>query len=315
MLSRFRSPAVRLGLLAGVLVCTVCGGRARADAAGFISDFGRAPDAMSGLSLVASPTALSAQRAAPDASRWRFSAESAYLYGPVRGFVQTPSGGNPGTTSSERPRFSEIGINDANVADVSGIFGLGNHEIYAGAQFIELSGSRTLSETLVSQGVTFPAGTRVHSDVSLDWYRVGYRYRWVVDGAEAAPVLTLYPSVGAALFTFDYRLRGDGVAERVSRSYTKGLPQLGLELEWRPGGGAFSVSLGAMGFPAIDNIPSIATEHLTASYRILNGRDLRLEGFVGGQFEQIYYKDSQRVSNHVEADLGPMLVVGIGLGF
>ena len=48
---------------------------------------------------------------------WRFSIEPSYLYGNIQGYVQTPSGGEPGTTSGRRPKLDEIGISSASVYD------------------------------------------------------------------------------------------------------------------------------------------------------------------------------------------------------
>ena len=52
-----------------------------------------------------------------------------------------------------------------------------------------------------------------------------------------------------------------------------------------------------------------------AKYRVARAGRLEAEAFLGVQFEQFYYKDKQRVSNHIEADLGPMLVAGLAIGF
>jgi hypothetical protein len=271
-------------------------------------------DSPQGLARLDEQLAVPAIASVRKASPWRFELGAAYLYGPVNGFVQTPSGGNPGTTSHRRPRFSEIGISDASIADVGLTLGCQNHEIYAGAQFVGLSGTDTLESALITHGETFPAGSRISSDVSLDWYRLGYRYRWVLDrAANGEPKLTAYPSAGGALFTLDYKLRDDGT--RTSRSYSKGLPQLGLELEWRPRGGPFSVAAAGLGFPPLDSIPAIAVERVTAKYRFVHGKGVDVEGMIGVQFEQFRYEDSQRVPNHVEADLGPMLVVGVTTRF
>jgi hypothetical protein len=267
--------------------------------------------------LYASDSAPVGDRTSRDFS---VSVEGLYLYGPIYGSVQTPSGGEPGTTSPKRPRLSEIGIDDAHVADAALTLGTGNHGLYLGAQFIELSGAATLESTLVSQANTFTAGTRVESDVSLDWYRAGYRYRWVLDpGQGNQPAFTLYPSVGAALLTFDYKLKEAGDAAggpRVSRSYSKALPQLGLTAEWRPGAGPLAVSAGAMGFPAIGSAtPEIFTESLLLKYQFLHQPALDVEGVVGVQFEQFYYRDDQPVPNRIDVDLGPLLVVGLHVEF
>jgi hypothetical protein len=252
-----------------------------------------------------------------DGAGFRVALDVAYLYGEASGFVQTPSGGAPGTTSPRRPRLGEVGADVVNALDVNLTLGFATrHEVYVGAQFVGLSGDHTLADTLISHGETFPAGTRVSADVRLDWYRLGYRYRWVLDrGAGRDPVLTLTPSVGAALLEFDYKLRSDAV--RTSRSYGKGLPQVGLELEWRPGGGALSFSVAAMGFPQFESVPAIATERALVAYSFVRGGDggVDVRGFVGVQFEQFRYEDAQRVPNRIEVDLGPLLVVGLSASF
>jgi hypothetical protein len=248
----------------------------------------------------------------------RWSLEGEYLFGSVRGSVQTPSGGQPGTTSNGRPSLKEIGIDHASIVDVELQASWGNHSLYLGGELIEMSGSKTLRESLISQGNSFAAGDHVHSKVNLDWYRLGYEYQYVIDaGTGERPVWTLRPSIGAALFTFDYRLRSDTDAgSHVSRSYSKALPQVGLEAEWRPGGGRFSISGGAQGFPAIGTVtPGILTEHIHADYQVIHGSKGDLTGFVGVAFEQFDYKDRQHVPNRVKADFGPMLIVGLRADF
>ena len=106
-----------------------------------------------------------------------------------------------------------------------------------------------------------------------------------------------------------------GGGTSTSRSYSKVAPQLGLELEWRPHGGPFSLTAAGLGFPPLDNIPAIAVERAAATYRFVHGKGVDVEGMIGVQFEQFRYEDSQRVPNHIEADLGPMLFVGIATRF
>src|SRR2546426_5913447 len=62
---------------------------------------------------------LAADRVAPaeGANKFHFSLEGMWLYGPVSGHMQTPSGGQPGTTSSKRPTLSEMGIDTASGFD------------------------------------------------------------------------------------------------------------------------------------------------------------------------------------------------------
>jgi hypothetical protein len=249
-----------------------------------------------------------------------------FLYGDVRGYVQTPSGGEPGTTSKQRPKFSEIGVENATIGDgqLTATFGeQQRNEVYVGGQFIRLSGSDTLGSDLVSHGVTFPAGSHVSSDVQLDWYRVGYRYRFDLNdvtalcGAPSNPALddfSLYPSVGGAFLNFDYRLDGAG-GQRASRSYIKGNVQFGLGFEWRPRRGPFSVTIGGLAAPNFSSLPGIYYEELAAHYRFLDTKAVDATATLGVALEQMDYKDDQQISNHIHADFGPMLVAGVELRF
>src|SRR5437764_11724810 len=129
------------------------------------------------LAIVCCASALAARAQAQRDDDFHLSFQGSYLYGPADGFIQTPSGGQPGTTSRHRPHFGEIGINDANIGDVQLNLDWPSDRIFVGGQFISLSGNNeSLQNTLVSQAETFPAGTGVRSDVRLDWYRVGYRH-------------------------------------------------------------------------------------------------------------------------------------------
>jgi hypothetical protein len=263
---------------------------------------------------------------ATDDREFTLSVAGTFLYGSASGYVQTPSGGEPGTTSKERPKFSEIGIDNASIGDgqLTATFGeQQRNEVYVGGQFIRLSGSDTLGSDLVSHGVTFPAGSHVSSDVQLDWYRVGYRYRLDLNdvtalcGIPTNPGLddfSLYPSVGGAFLNFDYRLDGPG-GQRASRSYIKGNVQFGLELEWRPNRGPFSVTLGGLAAPNFSSLPGIYYEELAAHYRFLDTRKVDATATLGVALEQMDYEDNQRVSNHIHADFGPLLVAGVELKF
>jgi hypothetical protein len=245
-----------------------------------------------------------------DDTDWRFSLDVSYLYGDVSGYVQTPAGGQAGTTSRHRPRFSEIGIDNASIIDAEARAGWHNEELYLGAQIVRLSGDDTLDTALITHGETFPAGTSVNADVHLDWYRFGYRHRFELLDDRS---LTISPGVGGAILNFSYNLdtAGDG-APSTSRSYVKVTPQLALNAEWRPGRGPFSIELDLLGSPLVtSSIPGIFTEELLAKYRIVDNERWQLGAFVGVEFEQIRFHDDQTVPNRIEADFGPMLVVGL----
>ena len=238
-----------------------------------------------------------------------------YYYGSVKGNLQTPSGGKKGTTSANRPTFKEVGIDTASIGDVEARLSWDpGQEVFVGAQFIRLSGDDRLSRQLISQGMTFPAKTAVSSTVRMDWYRVGYRYSFILDETDrGVPTLLLTPLADVVIWDFDYDLTGG--KKDVSRSYAKIGAQLGLELTWRPNGGNFWIDAGAAGFPEIRSVPNVSTEHITLHYRFYRGHHIDVTGSLGFAAEQQEFKDDQKLPNHQSADFGPLLQVGLQVDF
>ena len=72
------------------------------------------------------------------------SVDGQFRYGNIGGFVQIPRGGGVGTTSNERPKFDEIGINQAAIGAPSLTLGWDNHNVYGVARLSD-SQARTIS--------------------------------------------------------------------------------------------------------------------------------------------------------------------------
>ena len=145
------------------------------------------------------------------------------------------------------------------------------------------------------------------SSVTLNWYRIGYRRKFVLGENRD---LELYPSIGAALLTFHYKLDGPGEPS-AERKYSKLTPQFGLEVDWRPNHGPWSFELDLLASPPIDSLPVICVEDILVKYRFYDRGHINGSAFVGMAFEQIYYEDNQTLSNRIQAEFGPMLVLGL----
>jgi len=249
-------------------------------------------------------------------SRFHVSVEGTYLIGPVGGQLQTPSGGMPGTTSDGRPTLEELGLDTAHIYDAMLLLGFNNHELYFGGQWIGMSNDAALDETLVSQANVFTSGSTVESDLTLDWYRIGYRYRiGLGDGPGEGSVVLLYPAFGFAMLDFKYKLDGED-GSSVDRSYRKGSVQLGLTGEWRLTE-RFSLAGGVLSSVPTDSTALIIMADLTARYRFVQTHAGSVVGFIGIAYEKIAYDDEnkQEVGNDINVDLGPLLKVGLQFQF
>ena len=239
--------------------------------------------------------------------------EGALRYGPIHGYLQTPSGGAPGTTSSQRPTFKELNIDDFLSPEASLDLRWRNHAFYGGASLVHLDGNSTLDSTLVSQGTTFPAGAAVKSVIDLDLYRLGYQYSFSW-GTETGRRLTISPGAGVALLNFDYSLKAASGGLAAHRSYLVGGPQLGFSAEWTPPG-RFSVAGGIFSsLPEVSNLFILSTQ-VTWGFRLWGHGERAGKIFLGVGYDWLDYEDNQPVPNHIKADFGPMLRFGINARF
>lgn len=242
----------------------------------------------------------------------RVNVDGAFLYGPIRGFLQTPAGGRPGSSSADRPSFDELGFSNVSVYDTSIRAGWRARTVYAGARIVRLSGKSTLSSALITQNVAFPAGSRVDADAKLDWYRFGYMYRFDISPGKGRNILTLSPGADVAVLAFHYKL--DGAAGSVDRAYTKAGLRLGAELDWAV---TDRLTLRGRAFDSLPlaNMARILTLELLARYHLWTWRRASLSACLGVTYDRIDHKDGQTFPNHIRAEMGPMLKLGLEMEF
>lgn len=241
------------------------------------------------------------------------SLDGQFRYGNISGFLQIPQGGGVGSTSNDRPTFHEIGINQAAIGAPSLTLGWNNHNIYAVARIISLSGSDVLNTTLISNGTTFPAGTHVNASTQLNWYGGGYEYRFVYKYNNEGAAVSFYPAIGFAVFNFDYNLKGTGGLS-AARGFNMGAPQLGLKSEWTPGG-PFLLSAGVLSSLPFATLPLLLSVDLTGGYQLWGRSDHGGMVYLGIGYDLIDEEDNQKVPNHIRASIGPEVVVGLKVAF
>jgi hypothetical protein len=232
-----------------------------------------------------------------------------FQYGPVDGFFQTPQGGNPGSSSHRRPTLDELDIHDAAFYDVLASVQWQHLSLYASYHRIGLEGQAVLSQSLVSQNVSFPAGTDVRFEDDLNWLCVGGGWKFVF----ADRRLELIPKAEFALLDFNYKLSGGG--QSADRAYMKGCFRLGVESRYRFNR-VISLSLEAGAAVPISNWPQIAALTGKIEFALFpERRRIRPMLFLGGGVQRIEYEDSQELPNHFRVDFGPYVTTGLAISF
>ena len=54
---------------------------------------------------------------------------------------------------------------------------------------------------------------------------------------------------------------------------------------------------------------------MVGRFKLLEKGKAGLDAYVGGGYEHISFYDSQQVRNHISANFGPMLILGVELRF
>src|SRR3954466_11697974 len=104
----------------------------------------------------------------------------------------------------------------------------GVNELYLGGQLVNLTGDARLEERLIGQFHTFADGPQVASDVSVDQFRLGYRYQ--IQSGEERGVLpvAIRSVVGLALLDLSYKIE-DAAGTQLDQGSMRGAPLMGME--------------------------------------------------------------------------------------
>lgn len=240
----------------------------------------------------------------------RKSIDGSYLYGPINGYLQTPSGGTPGTTSNQRPTFKEFDLDNVGIPDISFHVSKGVHTLYAGTQLIRLQSETSLDNRLISQAKTYPAGSSVKLDAKLDWHRFGYQHLFRYGYGKKA-TFGFYPGIEFAIFDFHYKLNGQDNLS-TDRRYMQGTLRFGGGAEWSPGG---RFSLSADTLVSIPIPTFIFSLNVMGKYQLWGKADQGGALYLGVTYEIIDFEDSQEVPNHIRAEIGPMVHVKFQVNF
>jgi len=258
--------------------------------------------------------ALTPAQAAEDASApLRLDLRASAVLASFDGELQTPMGGQAGTTSKERPETNEVGL------DGLGGFATASLELHLFEKHIlhlsytslDRTGSETLDRELITHGQTFPRGARVKSRLELPFGRLGYRMPF-----EWGP-LRIAPEVGASRLDFAYQLSATEATGKADRAYVIYFAYWGAALDV-----VFSERLRGewdlYASAGLSNLRSIDSD-LRVLVRVFEKPWLRTDLVLGLRGIWLHYKDDQEEEqNDIDVRVGAFSRrpwAGVHLGF
>ena len=231
--------------------------------------------------------------------------------GPNKGYMQIPTGGAAGTTSSRRPSLAELGVTNSVEYGARADFDYGKHRGSFEISNMLLHGDGVASQDLVSQGRAFPAGTALSSDSNLTSFNLGYSYLFDICVGHRER-LELRPGFGWRAVGVHYRMDGsNGLG--TNRHYTPTAPNLDLQASWRPRGtGAVRFSgyfARTLEFQFSDPLQEMNVTEIWG--RMNYDFSSRASLFVETGYKHILLQDDQPTrQNRILSDFGPWIGVG-----
>lgn len=230
--------------------------------------------------------------------------------GSVTGFVQTPKGGAPGTTSLGRPTFDEVGVEVAwaPVADLR--LAWRRHRVHIGGALWVLHGDEKLQEPLITHDKSYAAGIQLTSETEVGTTWAGYGY--ALDLSRQPGRVTLTPGVGVFGYSLAYQVSGGG--QTSTREFSAYSPMVDAELAWYPGG---RIHVSAEGRLVLDDLIGKRSPTTVYEGALRLHLDLWRQGdlFFSVGLTHIDHHDHQEVPNDAVVDVVPWFGLGGSIRF
>lgn len=220
-------------------------------------------------------------------------------YGWVKGFSQTPKGGNIGTTTLGRPTFEEIHLKHDNYQEWGAGLRYGSYFTILDYQSFNLDGENILTEDLTTHAKTIPKNTLFNMHIQYHWFSLllgkAFQYhRWLW-----SPLLQGNWIKYAYDFTSIHQSR---------RAFSLSTLSAGLKIQYHFEPQIWLEMSGLQSLPI--NRVSLSQMNLTIHYTI-EALSSRFIPKIGVGYLQMDYRDHQVMPNHIRYALKPYFFVGL----
>src|SRR5579872_663312 len=155
----------------------------------------------------------------------------------LQGLAQTPKGGQPGTTTIDRPTFREAGIDHSTWWEAGVEINVGNYFLTMQYSALHAQGSKPLPASLITHDQFIPKDEDFHLQADYKWYSAGigknfglwqwiitplleahwlhYKYAFQADSAQSSRDFTLLAGTAAVLLRKNFELWGVDVQAKL----------------------------------------------------------------------------------------------------
>jgi hypothetical protein len=226
-------------------------------------------------------------------------------YDQITGLAQTPKGGQPGTTTLDKPTFADLGIHHAGTWELG--LGIDHHGYVAQLQYRKLGarGSKTLNQDLITHDRLITAGNQFHLQVDYDWSSLGI--------GKAIPFygFVLTPMLAANWIWYEYDYHSIPAASNRAFTFFGGTFGAILRKDWQRWGFDLEAKL-----PIPANNVQLYTFKAGIDYQLFQSvHHIRELPRLSVECLRVDYEDEQTIPNHIRYQVAPGLLAGLTVIF
>ncbi len=219
---------------------------------------------------------------------------------PIKGFVQTPIGGTPGTSSPNRPTLTELGITHQNMGNLNLQANWKDTFGFIGIQLNQMKHTSTLQQALMTHGVLIHIGTTIHSKLKFNLYHIGGGYQF-----HPTHHLTLSPTAILTGMRFDYEI-ASYITPRRYNHYTL---ELGAQAREQLTEKTAILFEGAFSSPGFNEL-NVKSAKMKLSRQIYQHQGISSSIYAGLGVMSLDFKDTQPMPNHLHISTGMQWIAG-----
>ncbi|MGE3318951.1 MAG: hypothetical protein AB7I18_06605 [Candidatus Berkiella sp.] len=235
---------------------------------------------------------------------WEVNITANLDYAHIKGMAQTPRGGSPNTTDTNRPQLSEGGIHDELYYDVGAGFGIYHFFMNFIYHHLQPDGHDTLKSNLLTHNQLIPSGQDFNLSFDFDWYQLQMgNYFKVIKHLQLSPI------VEGHWIHYHYQFASYPFAS--ARSFSMAATNLGLGLRLNLNEWLLAELQATTSLPFSNLDINRLNLVLNTEYKLQPHLVIRPQISLG--IFRIDYEDYQLITNHIRYTATPNIALGFTL--